>query len=393
MAEIAYITPKVLKWARTTAKISLEDAAKKLKISEERLAAWEDPDSKDRPTIRQAEILARAYRRPFALLFLPDIPRDFQPLQDFRRTGSKELTTSAEFIIREVRQKQAWISEFNQENGEAPLSFVGRFTVNDDPATVGRDMLKVLGIDPAAYDAASTPLQQWVKKAEAAGIFISRTSFIHSRMRLDHDEFQGFAISDPFAPFVFINTDDWKGAQLFTLAHELAHIWIGATGISTDTSTVPEILPQLHPVERFCNAVAAHALMPGHVMDQLDPAVFTHSASIMQVAKRYGVSSLALLIQARDRKMVKDAVFRTMRRTLEREFNEYRRALAEKETARKKSSGGPDPNLLRLNRNGRLFTQVVLDAYRGGHIQPTEASSLLEAPVNRFPKFEKHLYA
>src|SRR5690606_41800124 len=106
MAEIAYITPKVLKWARTTAKISLEDAAKKLKISEERLAAWEDPDSKDRPTIRQAEILARAYRRPFALLFLPDIPRDFQPLHDFRRTGSKELTTSADFLIREVRQKQ-----------------------------------------------------------------------------------------------------------------------------------------------------------------------------------------------------------------------------------------------------------------------------------------------
>lgn len=373
--------------------MTLETAAAKVKVSPARLEAWEDPDSKDRPTIRQAEALAHAYRRPFAVFFLPDIPRDFQPLQDFRRSGSKELTTSAEFIIREVRQKQAWISEFNRENGEPPLPFVGRFTVNDDPAMVGQDILRTLGVDPGSYDAAGTPFRQWMAKAEAAGIFISRTSFIHSSMKLDSDEFQGFAIADPYAPFVFINTEDWESAQLFTLVHELAHIWIAATGISSEITAAPNVTSQLHPVERFCNAVAAHALMPEKLMAQLDPAVFAHSGSIMQVARRYGVSSLALLIRAHGRRMMSDASFKSMRGTLDREYKEHLHALAEKNASRKKSDGGPSYYLLQLNRNGRLFTQVVLDAYRSGFIQPTVASSLLSAPVNGFPKFEKHMYA
>jgi Zn-dependent peptidase ImmA (M78 family) len=373
--------------------MTLETAAAKVKIPPARLEAWEDPDSKDRPTIRQAETLAHAYRRPFAVLFLPDIPRDFQPLQDFRRSGSKELTTSAEFIIREVRQKQAWISEFNRENGEPPLAFVGRFTQNDDPAVVAQDILKTLGIDPEVYDANRTPLREWMAKAEATGIFISRTSFIHSSMKLDSDEFQGFAIADPQAPFVFINTEDWDSAQLFTLVHELAHIWIAATGISSEIIADSTATAQLHPVERFCNAVAAHALMPEKVMARLDASLFTHSTSIKQIAKRYGVSSLALLIRAHGRRMLTDAAFHAMRGVLDREFKEYLRSLADKEAGRKKPKSGPSYYLLQLNRNGRLFTQVVLDAFRGGSIQPTVASSLLNAPVNGFPKFEKYMYA
>lgn len=373
--------------------MSLEVAAAKVKVSPARLEAWEDPHSKERPSIRQAELLAHAYRRPFAVLFLPDLPRDFQPLKDFRRSGSKELTTSAEFIVREVRQKQAWISEFNQENGEPPLSFVGRFTLNNDPAVVAQDMLRTLRIDPEHYGAAKTPFREWMMKAEAAGIFISRTSFIHSRMKLDSDEFQGFAIADPHAPFVFINTEDWESAQLFTLAHELAHLWIAATGISNDISAEPTGPAQLHPVERFCNAVAAHALMPGTVMASLDVSLFAHSRSIKQVAERYGVSSLALLIRAHGRGMLSTPTFHTMRDVLDREFKAYLKSLADKDAGAKRTKGGPNHYLLQLNRNGRLFTQVVLDAFRGGYIQPTVASSLLNAPVNGFSKFERHMHA
>jgi hypothetical protein len=96
-----------------------------------KLKEWEA--GTNHPTIRQAQTLAKAYKRPFALFFLPDVPRDFQPLQDFRKSNSKNLTTSSIFIIREIQQKQAWISDVYSENQEDKLAFVGRYSIKDSP--------------------------------------------------------------------------------------------------------------------------------------------------------------------------------------------------------------------------------------------------------------------
>src|SRR5262249_49628589 len=145
------------------------------------------------PTIKQAQTLAKIYKRPFALFFLPEIPRDFQPLQDFRKSGSKILTTSSIFIIREIQQKQAWISDVYNENNEEKLSFVGRFSINDNPQVVAKDILSTLDINPVSYKT-ENPIREWINAAEANGVFVSRTSFIHSKMKLDADELQGFAI-------------------------------------------------------------------------------------------------------------------------------------------------------------------------------------------------------
>src|SRR5690606_13609081 len=203
MADKAFITPNVLKWARESARMSEETAAAKVSVSAEKLKDWETGSSY--PTIRQAQQLARAYKRPFALFFLPDIPRDFQPLQDFRKSGSKELSTSSIFIIREIQQKQAWISEVNSENQEEKLPFVGRFSINDNPEKVANDILDTLKINPAFYKT-DNPIKEWIDAAESNGIFVSRTSFIHSRLKLDSEEMQGFAIADPYAPFIFVNS-------------------------------------------------------------------------------------------------------------------------------------------------------------------------------------------
>ena len=223
MADRAFITAKVFKWARESAKMTEEIAASKIAVSVEKLQEWESGESY--PTIRQAQTLAKAYRRPFALFFLPEIPSDFQPLQDCRKKGSKELSTSSIFIIREIQQKQAWISDVNEENGEEKVSFIERFTINDNPEIVAKDILKTLEVNPLNYKT-NNPILEWIDSAESKGIFISRTSFIHSRLKLDYEELQGFAISDYYAPFVFINSDDWNAPQLFTLFHVLAHLWI-----------------------------------------------------------------------------------------------------------------------------------------------------------------------
>ena len=396
MSDKAYITPNVLKWARESARMSLDTAAAKVPVSPEKLREWEDENSGSQPTIRQAEILAKTYRRPFSLFFLPEVPRDFQPLQDFRRPSSKPLSTASIFIIREIQQKQAWIRDLFEDNNEQTLPFVGRFSLNDDPALVANDILITLQINPALYST-SNPIREWINKAEANGIFISRTSFIHPKLKLDNDELQGFSIADSYAPFVFINSDDWDAPLLFSLVHELSHIWIAESGVSNEIEPELKHKDKRHPVELFCNEVAANALMPAQLMRSFEMSVFDSTNRVFMAAKNIGVSSFAFLVRALNLQMISHDKYRRLKIDADNEFKAFLLREAEKEATKKakqkdKKKGGPDHYLLLLNKNSRLFTQIVIDAFRVGTIQPSQASSLLSTRVNNFSKFETYIY-
>lgn len=369
--------------------MNLETAAKSIPVSPEKLAQWESGASK--PTIRQAEVLAKTYKRPFALLFLPKPPLDFTPLQDFRRKVAGPLSTSSVFIIREIRQRQAWTKAFYEENGEAALPFVGRFTIRSSPATVANDILTELNIDPESYHQGS-PIREWIEKAETRGIFVSKASSIHSRLKLDSDEFQAFAIADAYAPFIFINSEDWDTAQLFSLVHELTHIWINQSGISGDISFEGVEHGQQHPVEIFCNQVAANALLPEQFMNRLPAATFGSIKNIYTIARRYGVSSFAFLIRSLDLKKISHVQYRQLKADADKAYLDHLHKEEEKRYRQERKDGGPSPFLLRANRNGHLFTRLVMDAYRNGFIQPTEASNLLNTPVNSFSKLEAFAY-
>jgi len=390
MADKAFITPNVLKWARESARMTEETAAAKVSVTVEKFKEWEAGASQ--PTIRQAQTLAKAYKRPFALFFLPEIPRDFQPLQDFRKSGSKALTTSSIFIIREIQQKQAWISDVYSENQEEKLPFVGRFSINDNPQKVAQDILTTLKINPASYKT-DNPIKEWIGSAETNGIFISRTSFIHSRLKLDSGELQGFAIADPHAPFIFVNSEDWNAPQLFTLVHELAHIWIAETGISNEVEPDLKHKDKFHPVELFCNEVAANVLMPKEIVLAFDSSSFQMSKDVFKIAKQLGVSSFALLVRALNLNIISTTAYQKLKKQADIDFADYLKSEAEKKARQKKKDkpGGPDYFLLQLNRNSRLFTQTVLDAFRGGFIEPTLASNLLNVQVNKFQKLESQL--
>lgn len=390
MSDRAYITPKVLKWARESARMSLETAASKISVSTEKLSNWEDGTS--HPTIKQAETLARAYRRPFAVFFLPEIPRDFQPLQDFRRQTARKLGTASIFIIREIQQKQAWISELYSENEESPLSFVGKYSIKSNPQSVAKDILANLKIDPLHYST-DNPIREWITKAEKNGIFISRTSFIHTRLKLESEELQGFTISDKFAPFIFINSEDWNAPQLFTLVHELAHIWIAASGISNEIEPELKYKDKLHPIELFCNEVAANALLPSEIMKGLDLSIFNSSKKIFSLSKKLGVSSFAFLYRAFSLELISLDKYKKLRKQADADFQAYLLREEEKvNKAKENKKGGPHYFMLLVNKNSHLFTKVVMDAFRGGYIQPTQASSLLNTQVNNFPKLEAFLY-
>lgn len=391
MADKAYITPNVLKWARESARMTEEVAASKVHVTIDKFKEWEN--GSNQPTIKQAQTLAKAYKRPFALFFLPDIPRDFQPLQDFRKKGSKTLGTASVFIIREIQQKQAWIRDVNVENEERKLSFVGKFSLKDKPELVAKDILNTLNIYPTNYKT-ENPIKEWIDSAESKGIFISRTSFIHSKLTLDSEEIQGFAIADQFAPFVFVNSDDWNAPQLFTLVHELAHIWIAETGISNEVEPEIKNKDKFHPVELFCNQVAASALMPAEIVIDFSDITFKDSKEVFKAAKNLGISSFALLVRALNLNLISLDNYKKLKKEADINFKAFVKKEAEKKAKQKEREnlGGPNPYLLRLNKNSRLFTQIVLDAFKGGFVDPTQASFLLNTPVNKFSSLEAQLY-
>ena len=211
---------------------------------------------------------------------------------------------------------------------------------------------------------------------------------------MDSNEIQGFAIADDFAPFIFINSDNWNAPQLFTLVHELAHLWIAETGISNDVEPLIKNTGDYNPIELFCNEVAANALMPKEFIDSLDSKTFDNAKEIFKNAKTIGVSSFALLVRALNLNIISLSAYRQLKHLADNEYNEFLKREEAKKIKKKEKEkpGGPNYFLLQLNRNSRLFTQTVLDAFRGGVIEPSVASNLLNVQVNKFSKLEAQMY-
>lgn len=389
MSDKAIVTPDVLRWARKTAKMTLEKAASSIGCSPDRLQSWEDGD--DQPTIKQAQKLAHVYHRPFALLFLPEPPKDFKPLQDFRSNKQGEFSTALTFMMREVQEKQSWVRTTFEENEERPLDFVGKFNRRTSPETVANDIRETLGIH--SFDHRDTSaLKYWISKAESARIFVSISSNFHSKAKLDTEEVKGFAIADRFAPFVFLNSDDYENPQLFTLAHELAHIWINQSGISVDTQMVSFRGAHNHkidPVEIFCNKVAANALLPKDAMVSAGKIYdLTKFDKVEQIARRYGVSNITLLFRLHELEIINRRQFGGLKKIADLRFEAYERNQAETE----KKSGDVNYYILQVRRNGKAFSQLVLDFYRGGQITGVEASHLLRVKLSNFPNLEQYVY-
>jgi Zn-dependent peptidase ImmA (M78 family) len=380
--------PEILKWGRKSAKITLEKAAKTISktCKPERIKDWEDVNGKEAPSVKQVEKLARLYRRPVDVFYLPFIPKDFPPLKDFRRQKD-EYNTALVFMMREIQEKQEWLSNFLQKNREKKLDFVGRYNVKSKPADVAKDIRKTLGINSKQNDV--KPLKHWIEKAEAKRIYVSLSSNYHTRLKLDSDIFKGFAIADKFAPFIFLNSDDWDHGQLFTLVHELAHIWIGVSGVSNETEISPVNIHGMHVVEKFCNEVAILALLPE---EELAPFIPDKGdillKNISKASRKLGVSNSAITIRAMQLGLISNDKFIQLKKESEDAWKEF----LFKESQKKKSSGGPNYYVMQLRRSSKAYSNIIMNFYKGGKINGAEASRLLKVKEGNFQKFEKYIY-
>lgn len=302
------VKPELLRWAAERSRIErdvLDDRFPKLE-------AWEL--GVVQPTLKQLEDFARATHAPIGYFFLAEPPVERLPIPDFRTVGGARLQQPGPDLLDTIhlcQQRQEWYREFARTIGEPPLAFAGAAAVTSEVIETAERIRHSLGFDleerqrmPTWTDA----LRRFIELADSAGVMVMVSGVVGSnnRRKLDPDEFRGFALADPVAPLVFINGSDTKAAQMFTLAHELAHIWLGQSAVSD----AQPVQIDGNAVERWCNAVAAELLVPLAVFrDEYDPRADLRLETD-RLARRFKVSTLVILRRMRDADGLTQAQFR-----------------------------------------------------------------------------------
>ena len=366
----AHINPALLEWARVRKFPTVESAADSLHLPVEQLDSWERGTL--RPTLSQAQSLASRLHIPFGYLFLTSPPSDVLPLPDLRTVaGGDPKPPSPDFldVILDAQRKQAWYREQLLADDVHALEFVGRFTINSPMEDIAADIASTIGIDDdMRRDAESweTFLGEFIRKTEASGILVLRSGVAagNNNRKLSVDEFRGFVISDDRAPLIFINSQDAKTAQIFTVAHELAHIWINESGISNPDYR-KTAYGQINNVESICNRVAAESLLPtaDFLLSWNDTS--NVAGNLRRLTRRYRVSGITILRQAFDLGKLDADVY-------------WESFLAERgKRAAKKTGGGGEFYNTFFARNSRTFASAVVSAIAVGRISHIDAAKLL----------------
>lgn len=359
----ALINPNLMTWSRRRAGLTEAELAASITVREEKVLAWESGDSK--PTFRQAQQWASVAHVPFGYLFLNEPPDDVLPLPDLRTVGgAAPAAPSVELLdtIRDVLRKHEWYLDYLKEQGQSPLPFVGRFSITSHIADVVADIRSVLGVHEAPHrQNGDEYLRQLIAGADAAGILVMRSGVVgtNTHRKLDVGEFRGFAISNKFAPIVFINIADAPAARLFTLIHEFAHIWIGSSGISSVSPS------SNRRDEVFCNAVAGEFLVPKARFIALWRETGDWTAQLAELASVFYVSKLVIARRACDLGFISSNEYG---RYYISELNDHRN---------ERKSGSGDFYRTAGSKNSKRFSRAVLSETLSGRLLLRDAGKLL----------------
>lgn len=357
------VKPELLRWARGRAGVSVDTLVRKFpKVNE-----WEREEVQ--PTLRQLEAFAKATLTPVGYFFLAEPPEERLPIPDFRTRGDGRMARPSPNLLEMVyvcQQRQEWFREYTNSMGSDPAGFVGSATLDRSVEETAGRMREALEFDldeRRDFHTWTEALRRFIGQADALGVLVMCSGVVlnNNRRALDPDEFCGFAIVDALAPLVFINGADTKAAQMFTLAHELAHLWLGQSALS---DAGPGVLPD-NAVEVWCNGVAAELLVPLHVLraEYREDAELT--GEVNRLARRFKVSTLVALRRIYDVGGLSRA-----------EFREAYDAERGRLIGLSKTSGG-DFYLTQAARVSRRFARALIESTLEGHTLYRDAFRLL----------------
>ncbi len=370
------IKPELIQWARERAGLAFDA----LVTHFPKLQAWETGQTK--PTLKQLEKYAKATMAPLGYFFLPVPPDEPLPLPDFRtpRNASARSHPSPNLLdtVYAMQRRQAWLRDDRIDHGIEPVPFVGSTTVEAAPQTVAAAMRVALGVGTAwaaEHRTWTEALHALRSSIEMAGIMVVANGVVgnNTHRKLDPGEFRGFVLADRYAPLIFINGADGKAAQMFTLAHELAHLWVGQDAVFN----LAYLEPAEALVERFCNRVAAEFLIPEQEMraawaedgDSPDP----YDA----IARRFKVSGLVAARRALDLGLISRDAFALF----------YEGYLEAQRRAATDVGGGGDFYSNQGVRVGRVFAAAVHRAVLEGRLPYREAFELTGLHGATFDKY------
>ncbi|RCW90404.1 ImmA/IrrE family metallo-endopeptidase [Marinomonas foliarum] len=361
MATQALVNPELLSWARYRSGLSDSALAKKLNVKIERIAQWELGDAK--PTFKQAQSIAKYTHTPFGFLFLPKPPKeDPLPIPDLRTVERREVeqpSPELRDIITQVLKKQEWYKDYLISNELGSNPYVGSITLKTPINKAVSLMREALGVAVPIRGTWDDYQRDLIQGSENAGILVMRSGIVgnNTHRKLQVSEFRGFAITDEFAPVVFINSADAPPARLFTLIHELAHIWLGSSGISN-------LEPSNSTEEKYCNQVAGEFLVPESNLVEMWSEVESIATNCATIASRFHVSKLVVARRAADAGVISRVAYSDF----------YR---AELEAFRNKEGVGGDFYRSAGAKNSILMSQAVISEARSGRLLLRDAGRLL----------------
>lgn len=387
------VNPGILRWARKTAGLTLEDAAKALGIRKTRHAAAADrlklmETGKESPTPRLLQKMAKRYARPLLVFYLSEIPRHEDCGEDFRTlpdsVGRRDVGL-VDAVVRDLRARQIVIRSALEDDDEAEgLGFIGSMKQGSGVTAVADAIRDTLGFDRQIFRS-RRPLQEAFSYlrdlAQDQGIFVVMADHLGSwHTRISVDAFRGLALADDVAPFIAVNANDSPGAWSFTLVHELAHLWINATGVSGGVVDVGQ------ETERFCNDVASRFLVDDPEIDALriDSGTSSEDAKrrIEECAAEWNVSRTLVAYRLHRAGAFGYETFDRLKTEFRNQFLSHKRAQRRGTTA----SGGPNYFVLRRQRAGKLLCQVVERLLYENNLSATKAAQVLAVgPHNVYP--------
>jgi len=296
MATQALVNPTLISWARNRSGLSETVLAEKMKVKLEKVVDWEHGRAK--PTFKQAQKLAKCTHTPFGYFFLPTPPVEHFPIPDLRTVEGRELdqpSPELRDIVTQVLAKQSWYKEYLIANEAEPISYVGSLTLRTPIPKAAKAIRDAIGVAIPERGNWEDYYRTLIDGAESAGVLVMRSGIVgnNTHRKLQVSEFRGFAICDKYAPVIFINSSDAPSARLFTFIHELAHIWLGSSGISNlERSDANE--------ERFCNSVAGEFLLPENQILKLWSQGDSLITNLTILASKFHVSKVVVAKRAYD---------------------------------------------------------------------------------------------
>jgi Zn-dependent peptidase ImmA (M78 family)/transcriptional regulator with XRE-family HTH domain len=377
----ARVRAELLIWARESAGLTVDEAAKKAHVKPERLQDWEDGFA--RPTIAQLRLLGRAYRRPLAVFYLAKPPKTFMPIRDFRRMSgaiSSRISYDLTLEIRRAHDRRAVALELVRDLGIEPGRFEATISRADDPERAAATLRTYLGVTPAdqrGWKGQYGPFNAWRTILESHGVLVFQAR------RVSLDEMRGFSLTDDPLPTVVVNMADTPNGRVFSLAHELAHVALRGGGLC-DMVELAHRPPEENAIEVFCNRVAAAFLLPSEWI-LADAMIVGHRGArwsdedIALLAKRYNVSREAFL-----RRLL------TLGKTTTDFYQEKRLEFIEEYRLRRKQDEGfAPPDAIAVGRAGNFFTRLVLESYHLERITSGHVAEYLDVKLKHLQKIER----